>query len=430
MKGLNRFSGEKQSMFSVLDIGSSKVSCIIGRYEPHVEAEDFVNRVPDLSVIGFGVRAAKGMKSGVVIDLEAAEDAIRACVSEAERSAGLTIDEVAIPISCGRLTSVNFAASDHVRGGKVDIKDVTRVIDAGSKFASRPDRSILHLFPIGFRLDENSGVRDPIGMVGSELATDIHAVTAEHTPISNLMLAIEKSELTVSNVIASPYASAISTIVPDEAKLGVTCIDIGGGTTKFAVFAEGHFIYCDSFPVGGHHITLDIARALGTSPEEAERIKTLHGSLVYAQSDDEEVIYVSRVSDPGAHENCLTKAQLSMLIRPRVEEILAAIQERLDKSGFSVFAGERVVLTGGTADLSGIDQFAAHFLGKPVRIGPPLPVGGLPEIADGPSFASSVGALLFDLYPQPLFGRDFRDQEVEERSGYITQVTKWIKESF
>lgn len=426
----NRSHDTKSDIITVLDVGSNKTTCLIASYVTEIEAEDFQNRIADLTILGVGVQRSGGIKSGMVVDMEKAQYAISAAVTEAERMAELQVEEVTLLASCGRVKSVNFAAGIDLAEAAVREPDIDRILDAGEKAASQDKHEVLHIAPLGFRLDESAGVTDPRSMLGHHLAADIHAVVARRALISNLLLAVTSAGISVSNIVPSAYASAIATITEEEALHGVTCIDIGGGSTKFALFAEGRFIFSDSFPNGAHHITQDIAHALGTSDEEAERMKALHGTMVSSGADSQKLVSVSRVHNPAADDNCLTKSQLSMMIKPRLEDILNTVRERLDTSGFHVFAGPHVVLTGGGASLAGLGHYASSLFHKEVRIGEPMPVEGLPETMEGPAYANPIGGILYDLYPEPLFGRDFADQASAQPSGYWDQFKQWILESF
>ncbi len=417
-------------IFTVLDIGTSKVCCLIARVDPVYDDLDDEPVADKIHVVGFGYQRSSGMKAGVVVDMEAAEQSVRSAVSQAERMASLEVEEVILSVACGRLQSENFCASEMISGHAVTEHDVDCVMTAGREYAIREGRSLLHMIPISYILDENGGIEDPRGMIGKELTVDLHAVTVDPRPLRNLSLVVERCHLSIAGTVVVPYASGLATIVQDEAKLGVTCIDIGGGTTTFSVFAEGHFIYSDAIAIGGHQVTLHLARTLSTPPSEAERIKTLYGSAMIAASDEQELISFPTVGDELISNNQISRAQLGMIIRPRMEELLRMIQDRLAASGVASYAGQRVVLTGGASQLPGLVELAAQIMGKSVRIGRPRLIAGLPEHASGPEFAASIGLLLYPFQPHSVLGMGGEPSVLRTGTGYLARVCQWFKESF
>ena len=277
----NERSQKGRKIVGLLDIGTFKVACLIVAAGERAPSNGHAG-VPG-RVIGVGHQRSRGVKAGVITNLDEAEAAVRATIAQAERMAGVTLEEVLVSVSCGRLSSQNFAASAAVESGTVSDDDVERVLAGGRSYAEREGRTLVHLNRIGFRLDGVSGIPDPRGMAARRLAADLHAVTGDEAPIRNLLLVIERCYLNASGLIPSALASAIAATSEEERRLGVTCIDIGGGATTLAVFAEGRFLFTDTVTVGGSHITFDIARTLQTPLAEAERIKALYGTLVGAQ---------------------------------------------------------------------------------------------------------------------------------------------------
>jgi len=237
--------------------------------------------------------------------------------------------------------------------GAVREDDILRVLAGGRQYAGRDKRTVLHALPTGYRLDDNAGIRDPLGMCGDRLGIDIHTVTADEVAMRNLMLCVERCHLEVTGLVAAPYASALAVITPDEAKLGVACIDFGAGTTTLSVFSDGHFIHTDAIALGGAGITTDIARSLGAPLEHAERLKTLHGSAFATLSDEREIItFPSFGESQRGVMNQISKAQLAVLIRPRVEEILDLMRRRLASCAHASEAAQTIVLTGGGSQLT------------------------------------------------------------------------------
>jgi cell division protein FtsA len=265
-------------------------------------------------------------------------------------------------------------------------------------------------------------------MAASHLAADLHTVAADEAPVRNLMLVVERCYLNVRALIATPYASALATTTEEERRLGVTCIDIGGGTATAAAFADGRFVHAVTVPVGGHHITMDIAQALQTPLAEAERIKTLYGTVVVAQSDEYETFPYALAGEEEGARGQATKAQLAGVIRPRVAGILGMVRERMDKAGVSAFAGERVGLTGGASALVGFGEFAANTLGRPARVARPQAPTGLPQGVSSPAFATVAGLLAVAASgsgdASALRSRDGL------AGGYLERVGEWLKTGF
>jgi cell division protein FtsA len=428
-RGLNQ---KRSSIITILDIGSSKVCCIIARLTPRPAGEALRYRTHHVQVLGFGLHQAKGMKSGVIVDLEQAENSIRLAVDAAERQADITVESLIVNVSCGRLSSDTLSATVSLNGHEVDDADIRRVLHAGAEHLLTVDRSVVHSMPIGYSLDGGKGIRDPRGMLGDELAVDMHVVTAQSAPLKNLELCVNRCHLEVEMMVATPYASGLACLVDDEAELGVACVDMGGGTTTLSIFMDGQFVHSDAIAIGGTHVTMDLARGLSTRLADAERIKTLHGSALLSLSDDQELVAVPPVGDDDRDLlNQVPKAALTRIIRPRVEEILELVRDRLQASGFSAHVGRRVVLTGGASQLTGIPETARRMLGRNVRLGRPLGIAGLPEVAKGPAFATAVGLLI---YPQVSQIEQFERLAVKPRltgtDGYFSRVGQWLKESF
>lgn len=424
-------SAKRQRLVAVLDVGTSKVCCMIAKPVP---APDFLaetGQTTQLRVIGFGHQRSQGIKSGMIVHMDAAEQAIRAAVDQAERMAGKMIDEVILSISCGRVKSNIFSASVAIATESVGKSDVNKILAAGHDYAASEDRTVLHTMATGYRLDGDTLIADPEGMIADRLSVDVHTVVADHSPIKNLMLCVERCHLTVAGLVAAPFASGLSAVSDEEAKLGITCIDMGSGTTGISVFADGNFAYCDAIAMGGNHITLDLARSLSTSLEEAERIKTLHGCAFAAASDESEIISFPVV---GEHEppqfNQVSKAQIAQLVQERVEEILELTRERLEASGLGDMAGQHIVLTGGASQLAGVGDFAARIFSKAVRIGRPKHLPGLPEHGVGPAFTTATGILQYVLRDPGEFSPRAETRLLATGTGYFSRVGQWIKESF
>jgi cell division protein FtsA len=430
---LKPLSSRKSATLSVLDIGTSKVVCLVAQLKPFEGQETLRGRTHLARVIGIGHQRSLGLKGGAVVDLEAAEGAIRQAVHAAERMAKVEIQSLIVNLTGGRLASQHFEAGIGVRGGAVTPSDLHRVLEAASAHSIQPGRAILHALPTGFSLDAQRSIVDPSGMVGEKLGVDLHVATSEAAAARNLMLAVERCHLGVEAVVATPYASGLSALVDDEAEMGVAVIDMGGGTTSVGVFAGGHLVHVDALAVGGHHVTMDIARGLSTRVAAAERLKTLYGSAISTSSDERDMIAVPQVDeDERDVPNHLPKSHLVRIIKPRIEEILELVRDRLKSAGFAAQAGRRVVLTGGASQMVGLPETARRILQGQVRIGRPLGIKGLPEAAKGPAFSAAVGLLV---YPQVAHIEHFEPRSgaffaATGTDGYFARVGRWIRDSF
>jgi cell division protein FtsA len=421
---------------SILDIGSSKICCLIARLkpiDPNETGEALRGRTHSIEVLGFGHQRSRGIKSGVVANLDAAEQAIRLAVDAAERMAGVTVESLIVNVSCGRLQSETYSATVALSGKEVGESDIGRVLAASRRHSVTEGRTAVHSLPIGYSLDADGGIGDPRGMLGELLGVDMHMVTGDAQPLRNLELCINRCHLSIAALVASPYASGLSVLVDDEAELGCATIDFGAGTTTIAVFMKGRFVHVDAIAIGGHHITTDIARGLSTRIEDAERLKTMDGSSLPSVSDDRDMLSVPPIGDDeGDVPNHVPRSALTRIIRPRVEEILELVRDRLNSSGFASMVGRRMVLTGGASQLTGLAEAARRVLARNVRLGRPLGITGMPEVARGPAFATAVGLLI---YPQVAEMEQFNagtggQLAMTGTGGYFARVGQWIRDSF
>lgn len=429
-RGMSR----RAQVVSILDVGSSKVVCLIARLSPCAPGEALRGRTHAIEVLGIGHQRSRGIKSGVVTNLEAAEQAIRCAVDAAERQAGVTVESLIVCVTCGRLASESFAASVALPGQEIADGDIGRVLAEGRRHSISEGRAAVHSLPIGYSLDGEGGIADPRGMVGRRLGVDMHVVTGDAPPLANLELCINRCHLSVAAMVAAPYASGLSTLVDDEAELGCAVIDFGGGTTSIAVFSRGQFVHVDALAVGGQHITNDIARGLSTRIEDAERLKTVYGSALPGLADERDVLAVPPIGDEDERlvPNHVPRSALTRIIRARVEEILELVRDRLNASGFAGLVGRRMVLVGGGSQLTGLGEAARRILARNIRHGRPLGVVGLPETARGPAFSAAVGLLV---YPQVAEMEQIDDGNetplaMTGTGGYFARVGQWFKESF
>lgn len=411
----------------VLDIGSAKTTCLIGAVGPWTNAQS--QSQDRMRVVGVAQQRSHGVTAGVITDLDRAEQVTRATIAQAEAMAGVTLDEIAVSVSCGQLHSQNFRASADIASGIVDDDDLARLHRAGRGYAQREGRSLIHLNHCGYRIDGLERVVDPRGIAAKRIMADWHAVTADDASIQNLLLMVERCYLRVSHMFAAPYASGLATTTEEERQLGITCIDFGGGTTTLSVFSEGEFIFADSLAMGANHITFDIARALQTPLAEAERIKALYGSVISAQSDEHETFSYPLVGEEDGEVNQTTKAELARIIRQRFGELAKHIETRLREAGVGPYAGDQIVITGGGSQLVGVATYLSQMFDKRVRIASPNALSGLPKVMTTPAFATAVG-LLEARAKELNRAAVARRPKGRSSKSYLDRVGSWLKQGF
>jgi cell division protein FtsA len=425
-------AARRSVVVAALDVGSSKVVCLIGRLRPHGPQQVLTRRSHSVEVIGFGHTVARGTKAGTVVNLVQAEDAIRRAVDAAERMASVEIESVVLSISSGRPASELFAAEIAIVGSAVSENDIARVLAAGSHHSLRDGRAVLHSLPVGYSIDGVSGIRDPRGMLGNRLGVDMHVATTDVAAARNLMLAVERCHLDVEAMAASPYVAGLAVLADDEADLGAAVVDMGAGTTTIAAFQAGQLVHIDGFALGGHHVTMDLARGLNARIADAERIKTLYGTVLGGGSDERDMITVPPLDEHEREQaQFVSRANLVSIVKPRVEEILEMVRDRLAACPIAADRRGHVVLTGGASQLNGLAELAARLLGRPVRLGRPLGIASAPDAAKGPAFAVAAGLLV---YPQAAYLEHFearrKRQLMTGTGGYFARVGRWLRESF
>jgi cell division protein FtsA len=422
----------RSGIVTVLDVGSSKVCCVIARLKPREEGPILRGRTHEVQVIGIGHQKSHGVKSGVIVDLDRAEHAVRLAVDAAERMAGLTVESLIVNLTAGRLRSESYTATINLGGHEADAADIRRVLAAGARQALKAERVVVHSLPAAFSLDAEGGVRDPSGMVGETLGVTMHVVTGDAAPLRNLELCINRAHLSVERMVATPYASGLAALVDDELEMGAACIDLGGGTTTISVFADGKFVHGDAIPVGGSHVTMDMAKGLSTRLDDAERLKVMHGSALPGSADDRDVVSIQPMgNEDGEMPVQVPRSVMTRIIRARVEETLEMLRDRLARSAHGS-AGKRIVLTGGASQLAGLPEAARRILGRNVRVGRPLGIAGLPAAAKGPAFSTVVGLLI---HPQVASfesrqGRGVARFRMTGTGGRLERMGQWIRDSF
>lgn len=421
---MSRNAYEKQEIVGLLDIGSSKVCCaIVARSFPAG-----FNAAPAITVIGAGHQRSRGVKAGMVVHLDQAEAAVRAAVGQAERMADVTLENVVSTVSCGRQKSAHFTAHVDLEAGLVRPQDLDRLAKGAQEFAARDGRALVHLNRVAYKLDGAAGVRNPIRLAGRRLSANWHAVTADLQPLHNLSMLIDRAYLGVRQFVPSGLANALASTTEEERQLGVTCVNIGAGVIDIAAFAEGQFLYGDTIPVGGSHLTYDIARILTTPLAEAERIKTLYGTLVGARSDEQELIQYVLAGEMQGEAYQTTRAEVLRILYPRVESQLRTLKERLEKCDAAARAGPNVVLTGGGSQLIGLVDMAVRKLERPVRLSTGPNLAGLPESMRSSAFSAVVGMAMAS--PAAVTKAHEASPSRVSNGGYLDRMEQWLRESF
>jgi cell division protein FtsA len=429
---MKQLSARRAATFAVLDVGTSKIACLIARLTPENDRAALEGRTHRSRILGIGHQRSRGVKSGQIVDMEEAESAIRLTVDAAERMAGAPVESVIVTASGGRLASQHFAAKTAIGGRPVAESDIHRVLEASATHPLHRGRVVMHSLPMGFALDGVAGIRDPKNMIGDELSVDLHVATCDQAAARNLILAVERGHLSIEAMAAAPYAAGLSVLEADEAEMGVVVIDMGAGSTSIAVFSGGALAHMDAVTLGGYHVTMDIARGLDVRLSDAERLKTYYGAAISSPSDERETISFDHVGESGEHPVHAPKSHLVRIIRPRIEETLEFLRDRLAQAGYPAGSGRRIVLTGGACQLTGLPETARRILGGQVRVGRPLGVDGLPEAAKSPAFAAAVGLFV---YPQ-FAGREYFElrrgaaRAAQAADGYMSRVGRWLRESF
>jgi len=423
----------KGGLVAALDIGSTKISCLIAEAVPAKHRSSDADEKHSLKVLGVGHQLSRGVRSGSIINVDEAERAIRLAVDAAERMAQRPINDIYVNVSGGRPQSRVYIGTAAVASGQVDQRDMDRALDDALAQVDPGRRSILHLAPLQYNLDDARGIKDPSGMFGESLSLELGVVTVEQAHLKNLGLAVERAHLSVAGFVIAPYASARAVLAEDEKALGVTVVDMGGATTSFAVFHENKLVMADVLPIGGQHVTNDIARGLSTTIAHAERMKTLWGSALASAVDEREMISVPLLGERGVDTvQQVPKSMLTGIIRPRLEETFELLRARLEASGTQHLAGRRLVITGGASQLNGAREVAAQWLDRQVRLGSPAHVQGMPESAHSPGFAVCAGLLNYALKPDAHYALPKAKAEAVARaqSGYVWRMGKWIADSF
>ena len=424
-RGRDRHDSAAGRIVAALDIGSTTVGCLIARAE-RAAGDD--SDPAAIRVIGVAQQRSRGVRGGIIVDLPDAQQAVRTAVAHAEAMAKIHVDDVHVAVNCGQPRSLTFSGyvdlADHV----VRDRDIA-VLEHGARgFPHREGETLLALNRIGYRLDDAAAIEDPRGLSGARLHAEHHAAMLAAGPLHTLLRLVEGCHLSVAGTVAAGHASALAATTEEERRLGVTCLDIGGDVTTIAGFAEGHLLFCSAVPVGGQHVTIDIARMLCAPLAQAERIKALYGTLAIAASDDHEHVSFQGGGEADARVQHTTKAVIGGIVRQRVHELIAQVGVQISACRVSRVVATRFVLTGGSCQLLGLADFVAGELDRPVRVGYPPALQGMSGGLASASFSCLIGTVLAALQPR---ARRFEPAPAAAiGQGYVGRMEQWLRDSF
>jgi cell division protein FtsA len=423
--GLSGLGGGRTPTSAVVDIGASKVACFIMKPDG-VRRSDRTVRVA-----GVGYVQSRGIKGGVIVDMEEAATAVAQAIERAEALAGQPIHHVTAVTAAGQLASHRVRAQVTLGARPISDQDLGRAIAAALAQVRYANRRPIHLLPVSWSVDGQRGVADPRSIYGRTLGLELLVVSMADGAFQTLGHCLEMAHVQLQGVVAAPFASALAALEDDEMELGCICIDMGAGSTSAAVFSGGALVHVDSLAVGGAHVTADIARGLSTSIAGAERIKTLHGSAIASANEDRETVEAPpRGDETGAGPIVVPRSILKNVIAPRVEETLELVRERLRASEAPMEAGAGVVLTGGASQLAGVRELAVRVFDRPVRLGKPKRAPHLADAASGPAFCSAAGVLLRAAYgPREAVSTSSKGAPKEGRANVVSRVAGWLSEN-
>ena len=399
-----------KEMLVGLDIGTSKVVAVVAE----------INEMNSLEIIGIGSQPSRGLKNGVVIDIDSTTKAIKKSIQEAETMAGCHISSCYVGISGSHIRGLNSEGVVPIKDGEVRFSDVDRVIETAQAMAIPADQKLLHVLPRDYIIDKQDGIKEPLGMAGSRLEAKVHLVTCSENSSQNIHTCVRSCGLEVEAFVLEQLASSYSVLTNDERELGVCLVDIGCGTTDIAVFTEGSISFTEVLPIAGDHVTNDIAQALRTPPNQAEDIKQMYGCAVSSLTSPKETMMVPGMG--GRPERELSRQSLADVLERRYVEIFSMTQQKLNISGFDSLIPAGIVLTGGASKIEGAVELAEEVFHTPVRIGTPNSAQGFSEIINNPIYATSVGLLEYGL-----------KQKQEDHMNYIhrdknifNRVSRWF----
>ncbi len=410
-------NGSRDAIVCGLDIGTSKVACVVGERNPQ----------GGIDVVGIGNHPMKGLRKGVVINIEDTVRSIAAAIEEAEMMAGVEIGSVYAGIGAGHIRSLNSQGMAPIKTGHVGAGDVEKVLEGAQAVAIPMDREVIHVIPQEFLVDDQDGIEDPRGMSGVRLAAKVHLVTAAVTAAQNIVHCCNRTGLNVAEIVLEQIASSAAVLTQDEKDLGVMVMDVGGGTTDIAIYVQGAIQHTSNLAIGGSHVTSDIAYGLRAPLKVAEQIKHEHGCVLRDLVEANETFEVPHVG--GDRVNNTSRRMLAEIIEPRMEEMFNLARQELERSGYEDLLPAGVVLTGGTTLLPGMTELAERVFGMSARIGRPRDIGGLADVVDSPVYATGVGLVRFGLDSDRTEVRFKRPTETVYQR-VKTRMTEWLGLAF
>ena len=421
----------QRGVIALLDIGTSKISCLILKLEP-TEAPREGSGVGALAgqagfrVVGWRTIQSRGVRFGEIVSMKEAERALRCALQDAQKMAQTRVDHAIVCFSGGDFQSYGLVGRVEVQDDTVSENDVARVLDACEIPDLGRDREVLHAQPVNFTLDHRTGLSDPRGMTGETLEVDMNLISVDRAVVQNSVQCLKSCDVEVAGLAAAPYVAGLSALVEDEQELGSALIDLGGGSTGVSIFMKKHMLFSGTVRMGIDHVTSDIAKAFQIPYSTAERIKNFSGGVLATGKDDRETIAVGGDSgDWDKDQRTVTRSDLIGIMRPRVEEILEEVRAMLDRVYFDSLPSHQIVLTGGGSHIPGIDGLASRILGHQVRVGRPLRVRGLPEAAAGAPFSAIVGLCQYATHPQDEWW-DFAPPSDRFANRSIRRVADWF----
>ncbi|MBW1660058.1 MAG: cell division protein FtsA [Deltaproteobacteria bacterium] len=398
-----------------LDIGTTKICAVVG---------DVVDN--QLNIIGIGKYPSKGLRKGVVINIDATVDSIKKTIEEAELMAGCEITSVYAGVAGGHIKGMNSHGIIAVKSREITPRDVQRVIETASAVALPLDREVIHVIPQEFIVDDQTGIRDPVGMAGVRLEGKVHIITGAVTSAQNIIKCANKAGLDVNDIILEQLGASEAVLDRDEREIGVALLDIGGGTTDLAIFVGGTIQHTSVIALAGNHVTHDISIGLRTPKQEAERLKIRYGCALASMIRKDETIEVPSVG--GRKPRILSRKTLAEIIEPRMEEIFELVNQNLNESGLADLLGAGIVLTGGGSIMEGTVELAERVFGMPIRLGVPRWIGGLTDLVTSPLYATSVGLALYG--SKNLHQTRFKAQDTNLFKKVLVRMKEWLGEYF
>ena len=430
-----RQSALQRGALAILDLGSTKIGCLILRFDgldPSL-ASDQVGSLAGQSsfqVVGSAITRSRGIEFGEISSMQEAERAIRTVLQSAQKMANLRVDHLIACFSGGGPRSYGLNGVVKIENQIVQDEDIARVLSSCDLPDIGDGREILHAQPVNFALDHRSGLIDPRGQIGNNLDVDLHMLTVRAKTIRDLAHCVKRCDLELAGVASAAYVSGRSTLVEDEQELGAVCIDLGGGSTSYSIFLKKHMIFAGSIMLGGNHVTRDISLGLQVPMVVAEKIKTKNGGLIATGIDDRDLIEIGGETGDWEHDRrTVTRSELIGIMRPRIEEILEDVRTQLEIAGFYELKSQKFVLSGGTSQTPGLDTLASRILGQQVRIGRPIRIHRLPQAYSGSSCSALVGLALFAAHPQDEWW-DFELPNTSYSSRTVRKAVRWLRENW